>query len=67
MEMRQSTGGHKCQHGYSREQLKTMILNTELANEAHVVNVDDTNCVLKGIDLLVIKFVLSSSEQMVGG
>lgn len=63
MEMRQSTAGRKCQHDYSGEQLKTMILNMELAYGVHVENADDSNCVLKGTHLLVIKFVLSSSER----
>lgn len=54
MEMRQSTVGHKCQRDYSGEQLKTMILNMELAYGVHVENADDSNCLLKGTHLLVI-------------
>lgn len=44
-----------------------MILNMELVNVGHVVNVSDSMCMLKMMHLLVIMFVLSSLEQMDGG
>lgn len=46
---------------------KTIILNMELVNVEHAVNVIDSICMLKEMFLLVILFVLSSLEPQMGG